>query len=183
MNPWVRPGGRVPERSCGAAPTVSAFSDGGLAAVPVDLGQFYGLNLLRGETSATSRGLDSLLDPHGSLKQAQKLAARAFGAQKSFFLTNRTSTANKIVHQSILPAMWSWWDKMLALTRGKVRGAAPEDAAAARSGEGPLSPGSRQEFRARRQVAASCPEGPRRGGTFCRSRQARVPPTAWSHTN
>lgn len=67
-----------------------------------DLGEFYGLNLLLAETSATSGGLDSLLDPHGSLKQAQKLAARAFGAQKSFFVTNGTSTANKIVHQSIV---------------------------------------------------------------------------------
>lgn len=67
-----------------------------------DLGEFYGLNLLLAETSTTSGGLDSLLDPHGSLKQAQKLAARAFGAQKSLFVTNGTSTANKIVHQSIL---------------------------------------------------------------------------------
>ncbi|WP_370873111.1 aminotransferase class I/II-fold pyridoxal phosphate-dependent enzyme [Arthrobacter bambusae] len=67
-----------------------------------DLGEFYGLNLLLAETSATSGGLDSLLDPHGSLKQAQKLAARAFGARKSLFVTNGTSTANKIVHQSIL---------------------------------------------------------------------------------
>lgn len=67
-----------------------------------DLGEFYGLNLLLAETSATSGGLDSLLDPHGSIKQAQNLAARAFGAQKSFFVTNGTSTANKIVHQSIL---------------------------------------------------------------------------------
>ncbi|GAB3557338.1 decarboxylase [Arthrobacter alkaliphilus] len=67
-----------------------------------DMGEFYGLNLLLAETSATSGGLDSLLDPHGSLKKAQKLAARAFGAQKSLFVTNGTSTANKIVHQSIL---------------------------------------------------------------------------------
>ncbi|UVJ41483.1 ornithine decarboxylase [Arthrobacter sp. CJ23] len=67
-----------------------------------DLGEFYGLNLLLAETSATSGGLDSLLDPHGSLKKAQKLAARAYGARKSFFVTNGTSTANKVVHQSIV---------------------------------------------------------------------------------
>ncbi len=67
-----------------------------------DLGEFYGLNLLLAETSATSGGLDSLLDPHGSLKKAQALAARAYGAQKSLFVTNGTSTANKIVHQSIV---------------------------------------------------------------------------------
>lgn len=67
-----------------------------------DMGEFYGLNLLHAETSATSGGLDSLLDPHGSIKKAQTLAARAFGARKSFFVTNGTSTANKIVHQSIV---------------------------------------------------------------------------------
>lgn len=67
-----------------------------------DMADFYGLNLLLAETSATSGGLDSLLDPHGSIKDAQDLAARAFGAQKTFFVTNGTSTANKIVHQSIL---------------------------------------------------------------------------------
>ncbi|MCA4135336.1 aminotransferase class I/II-fold pyridoxal phosphate-dependent enzyme [Arthrobacter sp. M4] len=67
-----------------------------------DMADFYGLNLLLAETSATSGGLDSLLDPHGSIKEAQVLAARAFGSQQTFFVTNGTSTANKIVHQSIL---------------------------------------------------------------------------------
>lgn len=67
-----------------------------------DMVDFYGLNLLLAETSATSGGLDSLLDPHGSIKDAQTLAARAFGAEKTFFVTNGTSTANKIVHQSIV---------------------------------------------------------------------------------
>lgn len=67
-----------------------------------DMGEFYGLNLLHAETSATSGGLDSLLDPVGSLKKAQALAARAFGARKTYFVTNGTSTANKIVHQSIV---------------------------------------------------------------------------------
>ncbi|MHC6595167.1 aminotransferase class I/II-fold pyridoxal phosphate-dependent enzyme [Arthrobacter sp. C152] len=67
-----------------------------------DMGEFYGLNLLLAETSATSGGLDSLLDPHGSIKEAQASAARAFGAKRSFFITNGTSTANKIVQQSIV---------------------------------------------------------------------------------
>lgn len=67
-----------------------------------DMADFYGHNLLMAETSATSGGLDSLLDPHGSIKVAQTLAARAFGAQRTYFVTNGTSTANKIVHQSIL---------------------------------------------------------------------------------
>ena len=67
-----------------------------------DMADFYGQNLLLAETSATSGGLDSLLDPHGSIKKAQTLAARAFGAHKTFFVTNGTSTANKVVHQAIV---------------------------------------------------------------------------------
>ena len=67
-----------------------------------DLAEFYGLNLLLAETSATSGGLDSLLAPVHTLKKAQELAARAFGAKHTFFVTNGTSTANKIVHQALV---------------------------------------------------------------------------------
>ena len=66
------------------------------------MSDFYGLNMFLAETSATSGGLDSLLDPSGPIKRAQELAARAFGADKTFFVTNGTSTANKIVVQSII---------------------------------------------------------------------------------
>ena len=67
-----------------------------------DLADFYGLNLLLAETSATSGGLDSLLAPVHTLKKAQELAARAFGAKQTFFVTNGTSTANKVVHQALV---------------------------------------------------------------------------------
>lgn len=67
-----------------------------------DMADFYGLNLLLAETSATSGGLDSLLAPVATLKRAQELAARAFGSKLTAFVTNGTSTANKIVHQSIV---------------------------------------------------------------------------------
>ena len=67
-----------------------------------DMADFYGLNIFLAETSATSGGLDSLLDPVGPLRKAQDLAARAFGAQRTYFVTNGTSTANKIVAQSII---------------------------------------------------------------------------------
>ena len=66
------------------------------------MSDFYGLNMFLAETSATSGGLDSLLDPSGPIKRAHELAARAFGADKTFFVTNGTSTANKIVVQSII---------------------------------------------------------------------------------
>ncbi|KAA3620969.1 MAG: ornithine decarboxylase [Proteobacteria bacterium] len=67
-----------------------------------DMMQFYGMNVFLAETSATSGGLDSLLQPHGPLKKAQKLAARAFGARRTFFSTNGTSTSNKIVVQALI---------------------------------------------------------------------------------
>ena len=67
-----------------------------------DLADFYGLNLLLAETSATSGGLDSLLAPVRTLKKAQELAARAYGAKHTFFVTNGTSTANKVVHQALV---------------------------------------------------------------------------------
>ncbi|MDI1253598.1 aminotransferase class I/II-fold pyridoxal phosphate-dependent enzyme [Thermomonas sp.] len=67
-----------------------------------DMSEFYGMNIFMAETSATSGGLDSLLEPVGPIKRAQELAARAFGAKHTFFATNGTSTCNKIVVQAIV---------------------------------------------------------------------------------
>lgn len=67
-----------------------------------DLLAFYGSNIFMAETSATSGGLDSLLQPRGPIKRAQEAAARAFGARNTFFVTNGTSTANKIVLQALI---------------------------------------------------------------------------------
>lgn len=66
-----------------------------------EMEDFFGASLFLAETSATTGGLDSLLQPHGSLREAQAAAARAFGAQQTFFVTNGTSTANKIVLQAV----------------------------------------------------------------------------------
>jgi arginine decarboxylase len=67
-----------------------------------DMGAFYGVNLFLAESSATSGGLDSLLEPTGNIKIAQDKAARAFGADRVFFVTNGTSTSNKMVEQALL---------------------------------------------------------------------------------
>jgi len=67
-----------------------------------DMGKFYGLNLFLAESSATTGGLDSLLEPTGNIKIAQQKAARAFGADHTFFVTNGTSTSNKMVEQALL---------------------------------------------------------------------------------
>ncbi len=67
-----------------------------------DMGAFYGSNIFMAETSATSGGLDSLLEPRGPIKEAQEAAARAFGSKQTFFATNGTSTCNKIVVQALV---------------------------------------------------------------------------------
>lgn len=67
-----------------------------------DFGEFYGRNLFLAETSSTTGGLDSLLQPTGPLKKAQELAAKSFGSKRTFFATNGTSTSNKIVLQALV---------------------------------------------------------------------------------
>jgi arginine decarboxylase len=67
-----------------------------------DMVSFYGLDVFMAETSATCGGLDSLLEPTGPLREAQDLAAQAYGSRHTYFVTNGTSTANKIVTQSLV---------------------------------------------------------------------------------
>ncbi len=67
-----------------------------------DMLDFYGANIFLAETSSTQGGLDSLLDPTGAIKQAHMKAAETFGADFSYFVTNGTSTSNKIVMQATL---------------------------------------------------------------------------------
>src|SRR5215204_1618908 len=67
-----------------------------------DMGEFYGPTLFLAESSATTGGLDSLLEPTGNIKRAQDKAARAFGADRAFFVTNGTSTSNKMAVQALV---------------------------------------------------------------------------------
>lgn len=66
-----------------------------------DMGEFYGQNLFLAETSATTGGIDSMLEPTGNIKVAQEKFARAVGADHVFFVTNGTSTSNKMVYQAV----------------------------------------------------------------------------------
>ena len=67
-----------------------------------DFGHFYGANIFLAESSATTGGLDSLLEPTGNIRVAQQKAARAFGCRELFFGTNGTSTSNKIAVQALV---------------------------------------------------------------------------------
>jgi arginine decarboxylase len=64
--------------------------------------EFLGDNLLRADLSVSVDSLDSLLDPKGVIAEAQDIAAHAFGARRTFFATNGTSTANKVIFQTLL---------------------------------------------------------------------------------
>ncbi|OBB86651.1 ornithine decarboxylase [Mycobacterium colombiense] len=67
-----------------------------------DMVGFYGLDVFMAETSATCGGLDSLLEPTGPLREAQQLASQAYGSRHTYFVTNGTSTANKVVTQALV---------------------------------------------------------------------------------
>lgn len=64
--------------------------------------QFFGENTLRSDLSVSVPELGSLLDHTGPLAAAEARAARNFGADHSFFVTNGTSTANKIVWHAMV---------------------------------------------------------------------------------
>lgn len=66
-----------------------------------DMAEFYGPEIFMAETSSTTGGMDSLLAPTGTIKEAQDKAARAWGSQQTFFSTGGTSTSNKIVVQAL----------------------------------------------------------------------------------
>ena len=67
-----------------------------------DMGEFYGPTLFLAESSATTGGLDSLLEPTGNIKVGQEKTARAFGCDQVFWVSNGTSTSNKMVEQALL---------------------------------------------------------------------------------
>jgi len=74
---------------------------GGVAFTKSSVGrafhQFFGENTLRSDLSISVPELGSLLDHSGPIRQAEAEAAKNFGADHTFFVTNGTSTANKIV--------------------------------------------------------------------------------------
>lgn len=64
--------------------------------------EFLGDQVLRADLSVSVDMLDSLLEPKGVVARAQEKAALAFGAKQTFFATNGTSTANKVIFQTLL---------------------------------------------------------------------------------
>ena len=69
-----------------------------------DFHQMMGEHIFNTDLSVSVQVLDSLLEPHSVIQEAQDLAAEAFGAKETFFVTNGTSTANKVIIQHLLGA-------------------------------------------------------------------------------
>lgn len=67
-----------------------------------DFYEFFGEHVFRADLSVSVPMLDSLMEPTGVIAEAQKIAAKAFGARRTFFATNGTSTANKVIFQTLL---------------------------------------------------------------------------------
>ena len=65
---------------------------------------FYGANAMKSDISISVSELGSLLDHTGPHKEAEEYIARTFNAERSYMVTNGTSTANKIVGMYSAPA-------------------------------------------------------------------------------
>ena len=58
---------------------------------------YFGENLLRSDLSISVGALGSLLDHNGPIGEHERYAARVFGAQRTYCVTNGTSTANRVI--------------------------------------------------------------------------------------
>ena len=81
---------------------------GGVAFLKSPVGQmfhqFFGENLLRADVCNAVEELGQLLDHTGPVAASERNAARIFNADHLFFVTNGTSTSNKIVwHSTVAP--------------------------------------------------------------------------------
>jgi arginine decarboxylase len=81
---------------------------GGVAFLKSPVGrmfhQFFGENMLRADVCNAVEELGQLLDHTGPVAQSEKNAARIFNADHCFFVTNGTSTSNKMVwHYTVAP--------------------------------------------------------------------------------
>jgi len=74
---------------------------GGVAFLKSPIGQmyhqFYGENMLRADVCNAVEELGQLLDHNGAIGASERNAARIFNADHCFFVTNGTSTSNKMV--------------------------------------------------------------------------------------
>ncbi len=98
---------------------------GGVAFLKSPVGrmfhQFFGENMLRADVCNAVEELGQLLDHTGPVAASERNAARIFNADHLFFVTNGTSTSNKIVwHSTVAPAT-SWSSTATVTSRSSTR--------------------------------------------------------------
>lgn len=69
--------------------------------------EFFGENLFRSDLSISVGELGSLLDHSGPIGESERYAARIFGAHRTYYVTNGSSTSNRVI-------------LMASVTRGQV---------------------------------------------------------------
>ncbi len=67
-----------------------------------DFYEFMGEHVFDADLSVSVPMLDSLMEPKAVIAEAQAKAAKAFGAKRTFFATNGTSTARKVIFQTLI---------------------------------------------------------------------------------
>jgi arginine decarboxylase len=105
---------RRSSRRCSTTPKTAPIRwhcpghSGGVAFLKSPVGQmfhqFYGENMLRADVCNAVEELGQLLDHNGAIGESERNAARIFNADHCFFVTNGTSTSNKMVwHHTVAP--------------------------------------------------------------------------------
>ena len=69
--------------------------------------EFFGENLFRSDLSISVGELGSLLDHSGPIGESERYAARVFGAHRTYYVTNGSSTSNRVI-------------LMASVTRGQI---------------------------------------------------------------
>lgn len=128
---------------------------GGVAFLKSPVGQmfhqFFGENLLRADVCNAVDELGQLLDHSGPVAASERNAARIFNADDLFFVTNGTSTSNKMVwHATVAPGDVVVVDRnchVSILHAITMTGAIPVFLTPTRNNLGIIGPIPRDEFR------------------------------------
>jgi ornithine decarboxylase/arginine decarboxylase len=134
---------------------------GGVAFLKSPVGQmfhqFFGENMLRADVCNSVEELGQLLDHTGPVAQSERNAARIFNADHCFFVTNGTSTSNKMVwHHTVAPGDVVVVDRNChksILHSIIMTGAVPVFLTPTRNHYGIIGPIPESEFRPRRSAA------------------------------
>jgi arginine decarboxylase len=154
---------------------------GGVAFLKSPVGQmfhqFFGENMLRADVCNAVEELGQLLDHDGAIGASEVNAARIFNADHCFFVTNGTSTSNKIVwHHTVAPGDVVVVDRNChksVLHAIIMTGAIPVFLKPTRNHFGIIGPIPKSEFEPK-TIMAKIKENPLLSGVDCESIRPKV---------